>query len=353
MNRQNNFDLLRLFAASQVLYFHALEHLQLGSAASSAFNRIFSQFPGVPIFFVISGFLITASFLRNRTALLGYARNRILRIFPALIVCTLVTTGVLAYFGYASTNWRMGAWLLGQVTILPIYNPDFLRGFGVGDPNGALWTIPVEMQFYIFVPVFFGLWFAVFGEGVKKLLPALIFFIIGSFAIYTWYMGADRTPLLMQVFYISLLPHLWMFLLGSAAYVLWPYIRPMLEGKALAWAVAYGAFIALGAVSSLGVLGLFTQKVLLALLVLSAAFTLPKLAHMLLRRADVSYGLYLYHMPVINTFVELGKTGSWLFCVAAWGVSVCLAIASWFGVERPALQLKRKKTVFAPAEGLG
>lgn len=353
MNRQNNFDLLRLFAASQVLYFHALEHLQLGSATSSAFNRVLSQFPGVPIFFVISGFLITASFLRNRTALLGYARNRVLRIFPALIVCTLFTTGLLAYFGYASTNWRMGAWLLGQVTVLPIYNPEFLRGFGVGDPNGALWTIPVEIQFYIFVPLFFGVWFALAGDGLKKLLTVLAIFIVGSFAIYTWYMAADRTPLVMQVFYISLLPHLWMFLFGAVAHVAWSYIRHVLEGKALLWALAYGAFIALDVASSISWAGPFAQKVLLALLVLSSAFTLPKLAHIILRRADVSYGLYLYHMPVINTFVELGKTGSWLLCVAAWGVSVCLAVASWFGVERPALQLKRKKTVFAPAEGLG
>ena len=46
-------------------------------------------------------------------------------------------------------------WCLGQLSFVQFYNPDFLRGFGVGVVNGSLWTIAVELQFYVAVPILF------------------------------------------------------------------------------------------------------------------------------------------------------------------------------------------------------
>ena len=86
LSRENNFDAVRLFAAMQVMVCHGINHLQITSL--SGVVDVFSFFPGVIMFFVISGFLITSSLLRNikRKGGIQYIRNRCLRIFPALWV---------------------------------------------------------------------------------------------------------------------------------------------------------------------------------------------------------------------------------------------------------------------------
>lgn len=45
----------------------------------------------------------------------------------------------------------MGLFTIGQATIFQFWTPDFLRGYGVGCPNGALWTISIFIQFYFCV----------------------------------------------------------------------------------------------------------------------------------------------------------------------------------------------------------
>jgi peptidoglycan/LPS O-acetylase OafA/YrhL len=52
--RANNFDLIRLFAASQVLFYHAYALSKVGELISV--GHFLNYFPGVPLFFVISGF---------------------------------------------------------------------------------------------------------------------------------------------------------------------------------------------------------------------------------------------------------------------------------------------------------
>ena len=78
--RVNNFDLLRIFAATEVLLLHSFTHLKL---PFPVWFKVLANFPGVPMFFVMSGFLISASYERNGE-LKNYFRNRILRIYPAL-----------------------------------------------------------------------------------------------------------------------------------------------------------------------------------------------------------------------------------------------------------------------------
>src|SRR5262245_45203803 len=89
MDHRNNFDLLRLFAACQVVSMHAGEWLQLPIPA--ALGHLLTLFPGVPIFFVISGFLVTASFV-NSDSTAQYFAKRALRIYPAMWVnlCAIV-----------------------------------------------------------------------------------------------------------------------------------------------------------------------------------------------------------------------------------------------------------------------
>ena len=52
----NNFDLLRLLAATEVIFDHYYQHLKLPISHTAL--KILYLFPGVPVFFVISGYLI-------------------------------------------------------------------------------------------------------------------------------------------------------------------------------------------------------------------------------------------------------------------------------------------------------
>lgn len=81
MKHENNFDLLRLAAAAQVMIGHGTVPLEYNF--TPVFLKLYTLFPGVAIFFVISGFLVTQSFV-ERGGLLRFAWARCLRIYPGL-----------------------------------------------------------------------------------------------------------------------------------------------------------------------------------------------------------------------------------------------------------------------------
>lgn len=100
-------------------------------------------FPGVPIFFAISGFLISASWERSNS-LRKYFKNRFLRIYPALWFCFFLSVFVTSLtYEFKIFTFDFFKWTLAQLTIGQFYNPDFFRDYGVGVVNGSLWTIPV------------------------------------------------------------------------------------------------------------------------------------------------------------------------------------------------------------------
>ena len=94
ISRTNNFDLIRLFAAFQVLILHSTTHLELTNQVNFYFLDLF---PGVLMFFVMSGFLIMSSLDRNPD-IRNYITNRILRIFPGLYICSVLTLILLLLF---------------------------------------------------------------------------------------------------------------------------------------------------------------------------------------------------------------------------------------------------------------
>jgi peptidoglycan/LPS O-acetylase OafA/YrhL len=357
-HRQNNFDLLRLLAALQVVHAHTAEHLQLPYGGVGHWvSNVLTLFPGVPVFFVISGFLISMSYERS-TGLAAYARNRFLRIYPGLWACFGVSLILLALFGalqhafvMTPTYW---AWVAAQVTFVQFFNPDALRTFGVGVLNGSLWTIPVELQFYVALPLLYRL-------CVDKLrgragTAAMTTIAAGSFAVWcAWQyrMAAGEADLASKLIQVTLVPHLFMFLAGVALQRGWTRIAPFIEGRGVWWLAAYlgerlGERMLLGtpaAVAGAGTPAAIVASAvsfgLLAMAVLSIAYT-GRSASRILRGHDVSYGIYIYHMLVINTFVQLGLKQSIALLPAVVALVIVVAGASWILVERPVLRLKRK-----------
>ena len=112
----NNFNLLRLIAAFQVMFVHANGYLANKSDLSWYVTKILN-FSGVTVFFLISGFLISMSYARNQD-LRTYIKNRILRIYPGLYINILIGIAVLYAFIDLNFDFVFFKWLLTQISLL-------------------------------------------------------------------------------------------------------------------------------------------------------------------------------------------------------------------------------------------
>ncbi len=331
----NNFDLLRILAATQVVIAHTTAHLDLPKLP---LWKLVEAFPGVPIFFAISGFLISASFERN-SSLRTYGRNRLLRIVPGLWCVVLLTIPVAWAFGFSFLHVRALAWLAAQLVAL-VYTPGFLKPFGFGSYNGALWTIPIELQFYVVLPVFYGLtrrakdrttWFVAFW---------VVFTAIGwMYARWSAPLAEDVVePIGHKLFRYSFVPHIYMFLTGVLLQRWNAHQSRWIGGKGLFWLAGY---LAVHLMLPEGAWSFVVSSLLMAVTVISLAYTGEGVAERLLRGNDISYGVYIYHGLILNVLVELGvmRHGGLLALVLV--ATYVVGFASWRLVERPFL--KRKK----------
>ena len=342
--KSNNFDLIRLVAAAQVMLFHAIFYFKV---PVPAINTVISYLPGVPAFFFVSGFLISASWERN-SDLRTFFVNRTLRIFPglwAVLVFSLVTLAVFYDRSVLNENWgKLVLWSLCQATILQDWIPDFMRGYGVGGMNGSLWTIPVELCFYASIPVLYLLF-----RRVRSVDTVLWLVIGASFSVqYSISAFSDDLPeIVYKLIHKSPLPWIGMFCCGILGQRHLPRILQFVQGRFLMiLAIFVLASLAAhtfpanpllqGNSNSMGIVNYFA----LCALILSSAYTRPTLAEHLLRRNDISYGVYIFHIPVINIFVHNGFAG-WPILVAAVLMTIGLAGLSWTLIERPALGLRR------------
>ena len=159
--QENNFDILRLVAAWLVLFSHSYGlyygstdwfHQTLGYEQASSI--------GLNIFFTISGYLVTASYI-NQPRFTSFMLKRILRIVPglfvvlalsALIMGPLVTTLPLStYFTETATyKYIRGALVFTIKYFLPGVFADLPFPAAV---NGSLWTLKIEARCYLLIGI--------------------------------------------------------------------------------------------------------------------------------------------------------------------------------------------------------
>jgi peptidoglycan/LPS O-acetylase OafA/YrhL len=333
--RVNNFDLLRICAAFQVLTWHSIHHLQLD--VPQQWESLLGLFPGVPIFFVISGYLISASYERTGN-LLTYLRNRCVRIYPGLWACIAVTVVVAAVVGRVDfVNRQTIPWLLCQFAGA-IYTPQFLSGFGFGSYNGSLWTIPIELQFYLLLPIIYAvceprrrsiLWFM----AMLALFVTIAYWlgVMSNAAVPTESLGN-------KLIRYTCVPHFYMFLVGVVLQRLQVHRSRLVHGKGVYWLAGYllVAYFSPGATGASP-----AAQMLLAMCTVSLAYTRPTLAGTVLRGNDISYGVYMYHGLVLDVLVERHKMHDPIYFLLTIVATLALGYASWVLVERPFLKKKR------------
>lgn len=328
---RNSLNTIRLLAALQVMLGHMAAFLAMPSWLEPV-RHILSYFPGVPLFFTLSGYLIWNS-IETSGSYRQYLGKRFLRIYPELWASVILEIGSILclYWGSVSLP-ELAAFTFGQATVFQFWKPYSLTGFGCGTPNGALWTIPVLVVFYVVV------WWVhrlLHQKGLVRWLAG--FLLCAAVSLLVSRSEAFLPEILYKLLRYSVIPHFWLFYVGMFAA---EYVQYLLENLKKYWFFCLLAVFLLHKLNFDMELGYYPllESVLLFFGWLGFAYRLPGLNI----RKDISYGLYISHMIVVNILLELfGSQKLWLI-PAAVGISVVIAWVSTTCIGKYTRKLKAR-----------
>jgi peptidoglycan/LPS O-acetylase OafA/YrhL len=335
-DRRNNFDVLRLLAASFVLYSHSYALTAHGEPFGDVSGWSFGQV-GVVMFFAMSGFLIAKSW-SEQPHLAPFVVKRGLRLIPALVVAVSVTVFVV---GPLFTVLPLSSYFADPTTWFYLVRCSFLitifgrlPGVFATNPypdavNGSLWTLPVEACCYAMVAAL-----GILGllRRSRLLLAFAILLVLCVTPLSPMSLapagGTTSGNLPLVVVLVAT------FALGTLAYSL----RARLH---LSWTIA-AVLMTLWIVTWGGGWAKATGILAISFAVLVLAFRTPARLRRLTAHGDVSYGIYIYAFPVQQSVAAIwGGIDPLLMTAVAFPVTYGLAFLSWRLVERPALALKR------------
>ncbi len=328
--RQDNFLLMRHFAAALLIYSHCYA---LATSAKGRVDVVAHMLPGfyggkvaIFLFFAISGFLVTSSYLRH-SYLPRFLVARVLRIYPAYLAClvvVVVATGLwftrlppTDFFAHPQTRDYLlhNLRLTGLRYVLPgAYDASGYPGVA----NGSLWSLALEARLYLFI--------AVLGLcGLFRLRWLAAALLAGGViaALCSWQLLGPDTEgkrALTCVFAATS---------AAACIARWiPVSTRVLAVLGVSTWLQYGTHLGYG--MTIACLTYFTFWF---------AYRLPTIP--LRIPGDYSYGLFLYGFPVQQALIQLKPDiGVLSLTTAALGVAMVLAILSWHAIERRALDLK-------------
>ena len=300
------------------------------SRSGGVIYDIVGLFPGVPVFFFISGFLIPHSYISS--GLKNYLLKRAFRIFPALFFSVLISVFLLIYFDQIIVKKFPYLWFLSQVSFLQFINPAEFRDYGTGVVNGALWTISVELQFYVLTP------FIVYIYAYSKrliLIIALISICSNVFANLI----IDTGGILSKLIRISFLPWISYFIFGWLSRDLIVHLR----GKDILslFMIFLVSYLLLYGFKSVGNSIAPPLGLLLGFSVLGSSRFFSSSRFSWIEKNDLSYSIYLVHMLVIGFLIEVGISRAPFLIVPYFVLCLFLSLISWFLIERPSLVFGR------------
>ena len=299
LREENSLDLFRLLACVEVLIGHMSVHL--GLPIPRVIDWPLDLFIGVPIFFILSGFLIWKS-LDNTPDFRRFFSKRILRLYPELWICLFVE--ILSIVLFYKEHVPVSDYVLftfTQGTIFQFWTPDSLREYGCGTPNGSLWTINIIVQFYIFIYL------------IRKWLNKVDERIWISFLLMTIVIGVCSPILVKQMpsivgklFMQTLFPYSWLFFWGV---FIQKFKSRILDHLKKCWWLYFLLYV----IDMYFGMDLYVAHypligcMLLAMFMIGFAYRYPKIDV----GEDISYGVYIYHMIFVNVAIAWGYTNNW------------------------------------------
>ena len=329
-SNNNCLSLIRILAAIQVMFGHLVEHLELPGNETLLHMTYYLR--GVPIFFVISGLCIWFSIERSNTYL-QYLRKRFWRIYPELWVAVIVELIVIIIL-YKGWNIKdMLLFAFSQSTIFQFWTPDSLKGYGVGTPNGALWTIGVMIQFYLVAYFFYKLMKN--RKNIVWIIGFILSFVMSFAGTYITH-NLINNELIEKLYGQTIIDYFWLFYMGMFIARFLDKIIPFLKKF---WYI----FLIIGFLFFITEWDLYSGYYLFWSIFLTSgligfAYRFPQFSI----SPDISYGLFLYHMIIANIFVEFNLVGKWFYALLVALIAILLALISSITIGRLSVKQKTK-----------
>lgn len=336
LNRyRNDIDGLRAIAILAVVLYHA----------ELSFLPVRGGFFGVDIFFVISGYVIYPQLAKSSITIkqiMDFFVRRIRRIFPALMVMLGISYIFFLGFLMPTELLEFNQHLISALAMISnfiFYNSEQVYGAisTLKVPLLHTWSLGVEEQFYIFLPIC--LWFSsIFFSNSSRLHILLIFFFLSL--IYFFLYTSHSKQL---VFYIFIF-RVWEFLLGVFIHYL-PDIKKFSVHKqiknlvtTLVFACLIASLVLLNFDKHPGIWTICPVFLTVALIWLGDSNTLVQ--RLLCFRALsaiglLSYSLYLWHYPTLAFIRRMYESPSDYHILSGILVSIAFAFASYKFVENP------------------
>jgi peptidoglycan/LPS O-acetylase OafA/YrhL len=317
------------FPAMAVTWTHDVVDLSRWSVGRALLLPVSLGWLGVPLFFVLSGFCIHYSTLkRGGTIAVGeFYGRRFLRIYPAYLACVLVCAALERWLPYPDfSRWQV----VSHVLMIHNFFDATLLGL-----NSPLWSLAVEMQFYLLYPFLLLVmrrrlsW----GGCLAVALAASVAWQLG------WSMvSAPDDIFIMRPAFCSPVMTWCVWILGAAlaeAYV----EQRRLFGRSGAWLVASGVLTLVSvALRPMEVQSYLFSSVFFAVLMqhyLEVRRPLLAVERALVPVGVISYSLYLWHSPILAltqrlAWTKLAHLGVWAqLAFAAAAVPLALLVVGW------------------------
>ena len=298
---------------------------------------------GVELFFVISGFVICMT-LERCSGIWDFARRRLARLWPAMLVCAAITMAV-AQFGPA--QWKVGplSFLSSILFIEPSLFGDWFGVDHLGWVDGVYWTLWIEVRFYIMAAILFALF-------RKRFLPALTVVTVVSFLAGVRVLHYPHRDWAWLLLLPTFLPYftfgVGLFRFNGSRKLTIEAAAAMLISTLIIFAQGWLCFD----YPTGGPIGFaFVNALILSAFVLFALgspLVRPFGCRPLAKLGEASYSLYLIHSVVGIVLIELlSKVIPWpvaLVLVTAAMIALSLALFRW--VEGPGKRLILRLTAF-------
>lgn len=331
------FDALRLLLSLWVFILHSFVVCWgpefAGEFAANPLHRILIT-PVLPMFFIVSGYLVTGSAFRTQNTL-AFLLFRSLRIAPALIVEVTLSAMVLGPLLTAKSmadyfsDPLFAKYFLNITGSLHFFLPGLFESNPVsGIVNLNLWTLKPEFYCYLLIAllIFSKL---IFNRTYFSLLGFVVLIAAAAYVIR----GKNLQNFLAVVDWKFLI---FSFILGCLAYH-WNHRIVVNRGGAIAAAlIACLAFMH----PLLIIFGLLAVTYLVVNIGMCKLY-LPGF----LRNEDCSYGIYLFGFPIQQTLVHFlpsDVTNGFTVLLLGLPLTVAFAMLSWRLVEKPTLKLKKR-----------
>lgn len=306
-DKENAFDLLKLIGAYIVLLSHAFRHFEVTKPAWSLFFTEGSV--GVMIFFAITGFVMMPAYersLEKSNSIFPFYWNRIIRLFPPILFSFLIITVLNIYV------MDINVFSIDYV-IYGIKYCIFARGGGYGTngiSNGVLWTIVPDVVFYALTPFVYR-----FMKNQKTWVWIVLILIFWQFNVWDKQVITlvNMIPIFRGHVGASLsICFLYEFLIGSYLYfkknIIISYLKSrknLVYSYLLIFTVFFEIYTYGNCIPKTGEMHTPWFGIMVAPLTIVMAYIIKPFR----LRFDLSFGIFLFHMIIVNLLIKYGVNG--------------------------------------------